>query len=189
MTTVPPRLAYSSDEHGVSLTTFYTRAEKFEQSILVVKTDGGEVRMAAQGGIRTCPLPPVLNLSLLSAALRRLLLWVLGREEVQGRPRHEADLLRQRGDVPLQAGGKRCVVKSCQVWQIPEITGRCPFFRRSWRVRQVPLGGIERQGRSRRRRQRRRRRRWTVQGRGARQGTLHVCPARHGRHRRRVSRR
>jgi len=43
LTTVTPKLAYSSDEHGTSLTTFYTRCQPFEQTILVVKTTNGEL--------------------------------------------------------------------------------------------------------------------------------------------------
>ncbi len=43
MTTVTPVLAYSSDEHGISLTTFYGNTENYEQTILVVKTTKGEV--------------------------------------------------------------------------------------------------------------------------------------------------
>ncbi|CAB4063533.1 E2.3.3.10 [Lepeophtheirus salmonis] len=48
---LPPRialcpniyLAYSSDEHGVSISTFYSRIEEYEQTILVVKTTDQEV--------------------------------------------------------------------------------------------------------------------------------------------------
>ena len=44
MTTINPTLAYSSEEHGISLTTFYAKTEKYEPSILVIKTMEGEVR-------------------------------------------------------------------------------------------------------------------------------------------------
>lgn len=43
MTMATPTLAYSSNEHGISLTTFYTRCEKYEPTILVIKTTQGEV--------------------------------------------------------------------------------------------------------------------------------------------------
>ena len=38
-----PELVYSSNEHGISLTTFYTRTEQYEPTILVVKTTKGEI--------------------------------------------------------------------------------------------------------------------------------------------------
>jgi len=38
LTSVIPTLAYNSDEHGVSIRTFYNRSQAFEQSFLVVKT-------------------------------------------------------------------------------------------------------------------------------------------------------
>ncbi len=42
LTTVTPTLAYSSDEHGISLTTFYNKAEAFEQSVLIIKAMNGD---------------------------------------------------------------------------------------------------------------------------------------------------
>ena len=38
-----PELIYSSNQHGISLTTFYTRSEKYEPTILVIKTTEKEV--------------------------------------------------------------------------------------------------------------------------------------------------
>ena len=43
MTMADPELIYSSNEHGISLTTFYTRSEKYEPTILLIKTTEGEV--------------------------------------------------------------------------------------------------------------------------------------------------
>ena len=43
MTTAMPKMAYSSNEHGTSLTTFYAKSEKFEPTILIIKAIGGEV--------------------------------------------------------------------------------------------------------------------------------------------------
>ena len=43
MTTIDPKLCYSSDEHGISITTFYTKAEQYEPTILVIKTTDQEV--------------------------------------------------------------------------------------------------------------------------------------------------
>ena len=39
-----PQFAYSSDNDGISLATFYGRAEKYETTVVVVKTTKGEVR-------------------------------------------------------------------------------------------------------------------------------------------------
>ena len=39
---IPPA-AYSSNEHGVSLTTFFNRVDKYEPSIIVVRTSDKEV--------------------------------------------------------------------------------------------------------------------------------------------------
>ena len=36
-------LAYSSNEHGVSLTTFFNRVDKYEPTILVIRTSDMEV--------------------------------------------------------------------------------------------------------------------------------------------------
>ena len=41
---VKPTLAYSSNEHGVSLTTFFTRVDKYEPSIIVIRNSNKEVR-------------------------------------------------------------------------------------------------------------------------------------------------
>ena len=43
MTMGEPELVYSSNEHGISLTTFYHRSEQYEPTILVIKTTEGEV--------------------------------------------------------------------------------------------------------------------------------------------------
>ena len=43
MTTIDPTLVYSSEEHGISLSTFYTKSELYEPTILVVKTKTGEI--------------------------------------------------------------------------------------------------------------------------------------------------
>ncbi len=43
MTTIDPTLTYSSDEHGISLSTFYQRSEQYEPTILIVKTQTNEV--------------------------------------------------------------------------------------------------------------------------------------------------
>ena len=43
MTMAEPELIYSSNQHGISLTTFYTRSEKYEPTILVIKTTEKEV--------------------------------------------------------------------------------------------------------------------------------------------------
>jgi len=40
---VKPTLAYSSNEHGVSLTTFFNRVDKYEPTILVIRTSEMEV--------------------------------------------------------------------------------------------------------------------------------------------------
>ena len=40
---VKPTLAYSSNEHGVSLTTFFTRVDKYEPSIIVIRNSNLEV--------------------------------------------------------------------------------------------------------------------------------------------------
>lgn len=45
MTTINPTLAYSSNEHGISLTTFYAKSEQYEPTILVVKTTTDEVNL------------------------------------------------------------------------------------------------------------------------------------------------
>lgn len=41
--TITPTLAYSSDQHGTSLTTFYTRVDKWEPSFLLIRTTDQEV--------------------------------------------------------------------------------------------------------------------------------------------------
>ena len=38
-----PELIYASNEHGISLNTFYTRSEPWEPTILVIKTTTREV--------------------------------------------------------------------------------------------------------------------------------------------------
>ena len=43
MTTIDPTLVYSSEEHGISLSTFYTKSELYEPTILVVKTRTNEI--------------------------------------------------------------------------------------------------------------------------------------------------
>ena len=43
MTTIDPTLVYSSEEHGISLSTFYTKSELYEPTILVVKTKTSEI--------------------------------------------------------------------------------------------------------------------------------------------------
>jgi hypothetical protein len=43
MTMATPELVYSSNEHGISLNTFYNKSEKYEPTILVIKTTEGEV--------------------------------------------------------------------------------------------------------------------------------------------------
>ena len=43
MTTIDPTLVYSSDEHGISLSTFYSKSELYEPTILVVKTRTNEI--------------------------------------------------------------------------------------------------------------------------------------------------
>jgi len=43
ISSVKPTLAYSSDEHGVSLTTFFNRVDKYEPSILVIRNINKEV--------------------------------------------------------------------------------------------------------------------------------------------------
>jgi len=43
ISSVKPTIAYSSDEHGVSLTTFFTMVDKYEPSILVVRNTNKEV--------------------------------------------------------------------------------------------------------------------------------------------------
>ena len=43
MSSIEPTLAYSSDEHGTSLSTFYNRAEQYEPTVLVIKAKTGEV--------------------------------------------------------------------------------------------------------------------------------------------------
>lgn len=43
MASITPTLAYSSDQHGTSLTTFYNRVGKWEPSILVVREAGEQV--------------------------------------------------------------------------------------------------------------------------------------------------
>eukprot|EP00092_Neocalanus_flemingeri_P037875 GFUD01041228.1.p1 GENE.GFUD01041228.1~~GFUD01041228.1.p1 ORF type:complete len:554 (-),score=152.51 GFUD01041228.1:339-2000(-) len=40
---VKPTLAYSSNEHGVSLTTFFNRVDKYEPTIMVIRTTNKEV--------------------------------------------------------------------------------------------------------------------------------------------------
>ena len=44
MTMANPELIYSSNEHGISMTTFYQRTEQYEPTILVIKTTKSEVR-------------------------------------------------------------------------------------------------------------------------------------------------
>jgi len=43
ISSVKPTLAYSSDEHGVSLTTFFNRVDKYEPNILVIRNTNKEV--------------------------------------------------------------------------------------------------------------------------------------------------
>ena len=43
ITMIDPTLAYSSEEHGISLTTFYSKSEQFEPTILIIKTITNEV--------------------------------------------------------------------------------------------------------------------------------------------------
>ena len=43
MTMGTPELIYASNEHGISLNTFYTRSEPWEPTILVIKTTTREV--------------------------------------------------------------------------------------------------------------------------------------------------
>jgi len=43
ISSVKPTLAYSSDEHGVSLTTFFNRVDKYEPTIMVIKNTNKEV--------------------------------------------------------------------------------------------------------------------------------------------------
>ena len=43
MTMAEPTLIYSSNEHGISLTTFYHRSEQYEPTILVIKTTTDDV--------------------------------------------------------------------------------------------------------------------------------------------------
>lgn len=43
MTMIDPTLAYSSEEHGISLSTFYSKSELYEPTILVVKTKTNEI--------------------------------------------------------------------------------------------------------------------------------------------------
>jgi len=43
VSSIKPTLAYSSNEHGVSLTTFYNRVDKYEPTILVIRTTKKEV--------------------------------------------------------------------------------------------------------------------------------------------------
>jgi len=43
ISTIKPTLAYSSDEHGVSLTTFFNRVDKYEPNILVIRNTNKEV--------------------------------------------------------------------------------------------------------------------------------------------------
>ena len=43
MTTIDPTLVYSSEEHGISLSTFYAKSELYEPTILVVKTKTNEI--------------------------------------------------------------------------------------------------------------------------------------------------
>ncbi len=38
-----PELIYSSNEHGISLTTFYNKSEGYEPTILVIKTTDGDI--------------------------------------------------------------------------------------------------------------------------------------------------
>ena len=38
-----PPAAYSSNEHGVSLTTFFNRVDKYEPTVIVVRTSNMEV--------------------------------------------------------------------------------------------------------------------------------------------------
>ena len=38
-----PELIYASNEHGISLNTFYTKSEPWEPTILVIKTTDREV--------------------------------------------------------------------------------------------------------------------------------------------------
>ena len=38
-----PELIYASNEHGISLNTFYTKSEPWEPTILVIKTTTREV--------------------------------------------------------------------------------------------------------------------------------------------------
>eukprot|EP00095_Tigriopus_kingsejongensis_P002050 maker-scaffold254_size236139-snap-gene-0.9 protein:Tk02050 transcript:maker-scaffold254_size236139-snap-gene-0.9-mRNA-1 annotation:"tbc1 domain family member 24 isoform x4" len=43
MSTIDPKLVYSSNEHGISLTTFYHKSEQYEPTILLIRTTGNEV--------------------------------------------------------------------------------------------------------------------------------------------------
>ena len=43
MTMGTPELIYASNEHGISLNTFYTKSEPWEPTILVIKTTNREV--------------------------------------------------------------------------------------------------------------------------------------------------
>jgi len=43
MTMANPELIYSSNEHGISMTTFYQRTEQYEPTILVIKTTKSEI--------------------------------------------------------------------------------------------------------------------------------------------------
>ena len=44
MTMGTPELAYASNNDGMSLTTFYAKSERFEPTVLVIKTTTREVR-------------------------------------------------------------------------------------------------------------------------------------------------
>ena len=49
MTMANPELIYSSNEHGISMTTLYQRTEQYEPTILVIKTTKSEVRKSILG--------------------------------------------------------------------------------------------------------------------------------------------
>ena len=82
ISSIKPTLAYSSDEHGVSLTTFFNRVDKYEPNILVIRNTNKEVTghfcvLPLFATILSVPIVPYLQFE----GVWSLLLNILGSEE------------------------------------------------------------------------------------------------------------